>query len=65
MVRLWESGIERVKDGTTSLSEVARVLDVPLPPATESLVRRARESHPPPLGVRLAAARVDFELVEP
>ena len=65
MVRLWESGIERVKDGTTSLSEVTRVLDMPLPPATESLVRRARESLPAPIGVRLAASLDDFELVEP
>ncbi|HWE41768.1 MAG TPA: GspE/PulE family protein [Gemmatimonadaceae bacterium] len=65
MVRLWEGGIERVKDGATSLGEVARVLDMPLPPATELLVRRARESLPARLGVRLAASLDDFELVEP
>jgi type II secretory ATPase GspE/PulE/Tfp pilus assembly ATPase PilB-like protein len=65
MVRLWESGIERVRDGMTSLSEVARVLDMPLPPATESLVRGGGVCLPPPIGGRLAASLDDFELVEP
>ena len=65
MVRLWESGIERVKDGATSIGEVARVLDMPLPPATEALVRRARESLPALPSIRLAASLDDFELVEP
>ena len=65
MVRLWESGIERVTDGATSIGEVARVLDMPLPPATEALVRRARESLFAPPSLRLAASLDDFELVEP
>ena len=65
MVRLWESGIDRVLAGATSLAEVSRVLDIPLPPATEALVRRARET----LAVRpdrpVLASLDDFELVEP
>jgi general secretion pathway protein E len=65
MTRLWEGGIERVTAGMTSLAEVARVLDMPLPPATEALVRRAREALPAPIGHRLAASLDDFELVEP
>ena len=65
MVRLWESGIERVVAGSTSLAEVSRVLDIPLPPATEALVRRARESLPPVTGQSTAASLDDFELVEP
>jgi len=65
MTRLWESGIERVVAGTTSLAEVSRVLDIPLPPATEALVRRARESLPAPHSHRFAASLDDFELVEP
>jgi type II secretory ATPase GspE/PulE/Tfp pilus assembly ATPase PilB-like protein len=65
MVRLWESGIERVVAGMTSLAEVSRVLDIPLPPATEALVRRARESLPAPLSQRFSATLDDFELVEP
>jgi general secretion pathway protein E len=65
MTRLWEGGIERVTAGMTSLAEVARVLDMPLPPATEVFVRRAREALPAPIGHRLAASLDDFELVEP
>ena len=65
MVRLWESGIERVLAGATSLAEVSRVLDIPLPPATEALVRHARESLPLSLGPRFVASLDDFELVEP
>ncbi len=65
MVRLWESGIERVVAGTTSLAEVSRVLDIPLPPATDALVRRARESLPAFPTRRITAALDDFELVEP
>ena len=64
MARLWESGIERVTAGTTSLAEVSRVLDLPLPPATEALVRRARESLPPPPR-RLVASLDEFDLIEP
>ena len=65
MVRLWESGIERVLAGTTSLSEVARVLDLPLPPATDALTRRARESLRPLAPLRLSASLDEFELIEP
>jgi type II secretory ATPase GspE/PulE/Tfp pilus assembly ATPase PilB-like protein len=65
MIRLWESGIERVIAGVTSLGEVSRVLDIPLPPATEALVRRARESLPAQGVPRLTAALDDFELVDP
>jgi type II secretory ATPase GspE/PulE/Tfp pilus assembly ATPase PilB-like protein len=65
MVRLWESGIEQVLAGTTSLAEVSRVLDMPLPPATEALVRRARESIHPTPGRRITAALDEFELIEP
>ena len=65
MIRLWESGIERVLVGKTSLAEVSRVLDIPLPPATEALVRRARESLAPAMALPTAASLDDFELVEP
>lgn len=65
MTRLWESGIERVVAGVTSLGEVSRVLDIPLPPATEALVRRARESLVVRPAPPLTAALDDFELVEP
>ena len=65
MVRLWESGIERVAAGATSLAEVSRVLDIPLPPATEALVRRARESLPAASSRHIAESLDDFELVEP
>ena len=65
MTRLWEAGIERVVAGMTSLPEVSRVLDIPLPPATEALVRRARESLAPSLGTSTAASLDDFELIEP
>jgi type II secretory ATPase GspE/PulE/Tfp pilus assembly ATPase PilB-like protein len=64
MIRLWESGIEQVLAGTTSLSEATRVLDLPLPPATEALARRARESIPLPPR-RFSDSLDDFELVEP
>jgi hypothetical protein len=63
MIRLWESGIERVLAGATSLAEVSRVLDIPLPPATDALVRHARESLA--LAPRFAASLDDFDLVEP
>jgi type II secretory ATPase GspE/PulE/Tfp pilus assembly ATPase PilB-like protein len=65
MVRLWESGIERVLAGATSVGEVSRVLDLPLPPTTEALVRRARESLPPDLRRPIAASLDEFELIEP
>ena len=65
MTRLWESGIERVVAGVTSLGEVSRVLDIPLPPMTEALVRRAREALPAQPSPRLTAALDDFELVDP
>ena len=65
MVRLWESGVERVLAGSTSLSEVTRVLDIPLPPATEALARRARESLPPLATRRFSASLDEFELIEP
>jgi general secretion pathway protein E len=65
MTRLWESGIERVVAGVTSLGEVSRVLDIPLPPVTEALVRRARESLASRPVHSLSAALDDFELVEP
>ncbi|HEX2779878.1 MAG TPA: GspE/PulE family protein [Gemmatimonadaceae bacterium] len=61
MQRLWEGGIERVRAGLTSLAEVGRVLDIPLPPPTEALVRRARESVARPI----AASLDDFELIDP
>ncbi len=65
MVRLWDSGIERVLAGTTSLSEVTRVLDMPLPPATEALARRARESLPQTPLRRLSTSLDEFELIDP
>ena len=65
MIRLWEGGIERVLAGVTSLGEVSRVLDIPLPPVTEALVRRARETLPVVPVPRLTAALDDFELVDP
>jgi hypothetical protein len=37
MQRLWEAGVEQVCVGATSVAELLRVLDVPLPPATEAL----------------------------
>ncbi len=65
MVRLWESGIDRVTAGATSLAEVSRVLDIPLPPATEALVRRARESLAVPSAPALVTSLDDFDLVDP
>jgi general secretion pathway protein E len=65
MTRLWEGGIERVCAGVTSLSEVSRVLDIPLPPVTEALVRRARETLPMQTLPKLTASLDDFELVDP
>ncbi|MFL5561899.1 MAG: GspE/PulE family protein [Gemmatimonadaceae bacterium] len=65
MTRLWEGGIDRVVAGVTSLGEVARVLDMPLPPATEALVRRAREALPEGPARRFVAALDEFELVDP
>ena len=58
--RLWESGIEQVVAGATSLGEVGRVLDIPLPPPTEALVRRAREERARPLAESLD----DFEILD-
>ena len=58
--RLWESGIEQVVAGATSIGEVGRVLDIPLPPPTEALVRRAREERARPLAESLD----DFEILD-
>jgi type II secretory ATPase GspE/PulE/Tfp pilus assembly ATPase PilB-like protein len=61
MRRLWEGGIDLVATGATSLAEVGRVLDMPLPLPTEALARRAREARASPI----AASLDDFELIEP
>ena len=61
MQRLWESGVEQVLAGATSIAEVGRVLDMPLPPPTEALVRRAREGFARPTVTSLD----DFELLDP
>ena len=61
MRRLWEDGIAQVFAGATSIAEVGRVLDMPLPPPTEALVRRAREG----LARPIITALDDFELVDP
>ena len=58
---LWEDGVAQVIAGATSVAEIGRVLDMPLPPPAEALVRRAREGiyHAP------VAALDDFELLDP
>ena len=61
MRRLWEDGVAQVLAGATSIAEVSRVLDMPLPPPTEALVRRAREG----LARPIITALDDFELVDP
>ena len=61
MQRLWESGVEQVLAGATSIAEVGRVIDMPLPPPTEALVRRAREGFARPTVTSLD----DFELLDP
>ena len=42
MQRLWDAGVEQVEAGATSTAELLRVLELPLPPATEALARAAR-----------------------
>ncbi|HEX8851471.1 MAG TPA: GspE/PulE family protein [Gemmatimonadaceae bacterium] len=61
MRRLWESGVDQVVAGATSIAEIGRVLDMPLPPPAEALVRRARES----LARPTVASLDDFDLVDP
>lgn len=41
MQRLWDAGIEQVAVGATSTSELLRVLELPLPPPTQALLRAA------------------------
>ena len=44
MERLWNAGIAQVLAGHTSLRELQRVVDIPFPPAVQSLLREARDS---------------------
>ena len=41
MQRLWDAGVEHVATGTTAVAELMRVLELPLPPPTEALLRAA------------------------
>lgn len=41
MQPLWDAGIDHVASGATSCAEVLRVLEMPLPPATNALLRSA------------------------
>lgn len=44
MERLWNAGVAQVLAGRTSIGELQRVVDMPFPPAVQSLVRDARET---------------------
>ena len=61
MRRLWEAGVAQVIAGTTSVGELARVVDLPFPPQVASLVREARERQPRDPLEEVAS----FELVPP
>ena len=61
MRRLWENGVDQVVAGATSVAEIGRVLDMPLPPPAEALVRRAREH----LARPSVASLDEFELIDP
>ena len=43
MERLWNGGIAQVLAGHTSLRELQRVVDIPFPPAVQSLLRDVRD----------------------
>jgi type II secretory ATPase GspE/PulE/Tfp pilus assembly ATPase PilB-like protein len=54
MQRLWDAGVEQVEVGATSTTELLRVLELPLPPATEAL---ARAAHATRVGLSVMPAR--------
>jgi hypothetical protein len=51
MQRLWDVGVEQVEAGATSTAELLRVLELPLPPATEALARAAHLARGGPSGI--------------
>ena len=51
MQRLWDAGVEQVEAGATSTAELLRVLELPMPPATEALARRAQGARGGPSSV--------------
>jgi hypothetical protein len=57
MQRLWDAGVEQVETGATSTAELLRVLELPLPPATEALARAAHATQGG-LSVMPARARI-------
>ena len=59
MRSLWESGVQHVLDGVTSLDELLRVLDVPADaPVSRSTPPRTRLASPTPIGMPTVPAAV-------